>query len=136
MPRIRHGVLPRVRYRRGAIAVETAIVFPALVFLLLALIVGGMGVFRYQQTACLAREGARWACVHGSAWQQDTGQNSATQADITTNGVLPLAVGMDSQNLAVQVQWVNGATGQVVPWDSSTRAPTSQNASGNTVQNT
>jgi Flp pilus assembly protein TadG len=125
-----------MQQRRGAVAVETAIVFPALVFVLVALVVGGMGVFRYQQTACLAREGARYACVRGSAWQQDTGQTSPTQAQIRTSGVLPLAAGMNAQDVAVQVQWVNGATGEVVAWDSSSRAPTSQNASGNLVQNT
>jgi hypothetical protein len=112
-----------------------AIVFPVLVFLLLTLIVGGMGVFRYQQTACLAREAARWASVRGSGWQQDTGQTSPTQSDIQTNAVLPFAVGMDPQQLTVQVQWVSGANGQLVPWDSSTKAPTSQNADGNTVHN-
>jgi Flp pilus assembly protein TadG len=122
--------------RRGAVAIETAIVFPVLVFLLLALIAGGLGVFRYQQTACLAREAARWASVRGSGWQQDTGQTCPTQSDIQTNAVLPLAVGMDPQQLSVQVQWVNGATGQAVAWDNSTRAPTSQNGNGNTVSNT
>jgi Flp pilus assembly protein TadG len=131
------GAMPNHKRRRcGAVAVETAIVFPVLVFLLVLLIVGGMSVFRYQQTACLAREAARWASVHGSGWQQDTGQTSQTVADIRKNAVLPLAVGMDTQNLSVRVQWVNGATGQVVEWDSSSKAPTSQSSGGNTVANT
>jgi Flp pilus assembly protein TadG len=125
-----------LRNRNGAVAVETAIVFSVLVFLLVMLIVGGMGVFRYQQTACLAREAARWASVRGSGYQQDTGQNSPTEAEIRTNAVLPLAVGMQTNGLSVQVQWVNGATGQAVNWDSSSKAPTSKTTSGDTVANT
>ena len=44
--------------RRGAIALEAAIVMNVLFFLLLGVIVLGMGVFRYQQMVHLAHEGA------------------------------------------------------------------------------
>ena len=122
--------------RRGALAVEGAVVYPVMIFLLLLLVVGGMGVFRYQQVACLAREAARWSSVRGSNYQVDTGQTSPTQAQILQNAVLPLATGMDPQSLSIQVQWVNGVTGQVVDWDASNKAPTSQASDETTVSNT
>jgi hypothetical protein len=51
--------------RAAVTAVECAIVLPVTFFLLFALVVGGMGVFRYQEVATLAREGARYASTHG-----------------------------------------------------------------------
>src|SRR5436305_13843054 len=92
--------------RRGAMTVEAAIVYPVFLMLLLGLIVGGMGVFRYQQVACHAREAARYASVHGSSWQKATGQTSPTTADVRRDVVPPLAAGMDTDELAVQIQRV------------------------------
>ena len=44
------------RYRRrGAVAVEAAVVYPVLFLLLLGVIVGGMGVFRYQMANVLSK---------------------------------------------------------------------------------
>ena len=57
---------PPMMRRRAALAVETAIVLPVMVFLLLMLIVGGIGVFRYQQVACLARDEESWWARHES----------------------------------------------------------------------
>jgi Flp pilus assembly protein TadG len=117
------------------LTVEAAIVLPVMLFLLLLLISGGMGVFRYQQVACQAREAARWACVRGSKWQSATKKTSPTQQQILQNAVLPFAAGMDTSKLSIQVQWLNEATGMSVPWDSSSKAPTSVTASGQTVTN-
>ncbi|MHC5540093.1 TadE family protein, partial [Singulisphaera rosea] len=50
----------RARSRRGAVMAESAVVYSALMLLLLGMITVGLGVFRYQQVASLAREGARW----------------------------------------------------------------------------
>jgi Flp pilus assembly protein TadG len=127
---------PAPRPRRGALAAEAAVVYPVMIFLLLLLVVGGLGVFRYQQVAGLAREAARWASVRGGDYQKDTGQTSPTQDQIRQQAVLPLAAGMDPQNLSVQVQWVNGVTGQAVDWDASSKAPTTQTAGGDAVTNT
>src|SRR4051794_12193800 len=115
---------PPALRRRGALAVEAAVVYPVMIFLLLLLIVGGMGMFRYQQVAFLAREASRWAAVHGSAWQRETGASAATAARIRSDVVVPLAAAMDTSQLTVTVQFVNGATGQVQEWDDSGRAPT------------
>src|SRR5207248_6751306 len=81
--------------RRGAVTVETAIVLPVLCLLVFGLIVGGMGVSRYQLVAFLSREAARYAAVRGADWQRETGQASPTQQQITDTVVAPLAVSMD-----------------------------------------
>jgi hypothetical protein len=61
------------RKRRGATVVECAIIYPLTFVLLLGLVVGGLGVFRYQQVAALARKGARYASTHGAQYRKDAG---------------------------------------------------------------
>ena len=61
----------RTHPRPATAAVEAALVFPLVFFLLLALVVGAMGVFRYQEVATLAREAARYASTHGRQYRQD-----------------------------------------------------------------
>src|SRR2546428_9601810 len=95
--------------RAGAMAVEAAVVYPVLIVFLLLLIVGGMAVFRYQQVAGQAREAARWASVRGSDWQKATDQTCPTKADILQQAVVPLAAGMDTTKLSIQVLWLNQA---------------------------
>lgn len=91
--------------RRGATAVEFAVSCPIVFFLIFATIVGALGVFRYQQTAELAREGARWACVHGGQYAEETGKPAATAQDIYTNAIQPSATAMDLSKLSYQVSW-------------------------------
>ena len=91
--------------RRGATLVESAFVLSVLFFLLLAVVVGGYGVLRYQQLAMLAREGARYAAVHGGQYAQDTGNPAATADDIYKNAILPYAVNLDPANLHYSVSW-------------------------------
>lgn len=91
--------------RRGATAVEFAISCPIVFFLIFATIVGALGVFRYQQTAELAREAARWACVHGGQYEEETGNAAATAQDIYTNAIQPSAATMDLSKLSYQVTW-------------------------------
>jgi Flp pilus assembly protein TadG len=93
------------RHRRGTTAVEFAIAFPIVFFLLLATIVGGMGVFRYQQVAAVAREGARWACVHGGEYEQVTGNPAATPEDVFNKAILPVATMLRPENLSYSVTW-------------------------------
>jgi hypothetical protein len=76
------------------------------VFLLvLGLMVGAAGIFRYQQMAYLAREGARYAIVHGTQWAKDTGNTAAAPADIYNNAILPNAAGLDTTQLSYSVTW-------------------------------
>jgi Flp pilus assembly protein TadG len=125
----------RPQHRPGAVAVEAAVVYGVMFTLLLGLIVGGMGVFRYQQTAALAREAARYAAVHGTERQKETDQPPPTQQEIRQRAVEPMAVNLDLTQLGVRVEWVDAFSGQPVDWDSSGKATTSQNATGDVVSN-
>jgi Flp pilus assembly protein TadG len=91
--------------RRGTTTVELAITCPIAFFLIFATIVGGLGVFRYQQVASLAREGARWASVHGSDYALETGQPAATPEDVFNTAIQPLAVALDASQLTYSVTW-------------------------------
>jgi Flp pilus assembly protein TadG len=91
--------------RRGTHVVECAVVFPALFLLLLGLLIGGLGVFRYQEVASLAREGARYASVRGYKYQQVTGRAAATATDVYSNAIAPRAVILDPANLSYNVAW-------------------------------
>jgi Flp pilus assembly protein TadG len=116
-------------------AIETAVVLPVMLLLVLMLIVGGIGVFRYQQVALLAREGARWGSVRGTGWQMDTDQTPPTQQDILQNAVLPLAVGMDQSNITIVAELIDGETGSVTAWDSSRKNPLSLSKTNQGVTN-
>lgn len=101
---VRSNSSPRAAFS----ATESAVVLPLLFFLILAIVVGGYGVFRYQQIAMLAREGARYASVHGAQSEQDTGNTAATQNDVYTNAVAPYATNLDLSQLTCKVSWSNG----------------------------
>jgi Flp pilus assembly protein TadG len=85
--------------------VEAAIVLPILFLFILGLIVIGLGVFRFQQVAALAREGARYASVHGAQYAEESGSAAATPSDIYNNAILPQAVGLNPSNLSYSVTW-------------------------------
>jgi Flp pilus assembly protein TadG len=91
--------------RRGSVAMESVVTVPVLLLLLLAVLVGGYGVFRYQQIALLAREGARYASVHGGQYQQETGNPAATPQDVYNNAIVPYAVNLDLSQLSYTVSW-------------------------------
>src|SRR6516162_8818995 len=112
---------PRMPRRRGALILESAVVYPLLFVVLFGLIVGGLGVFRYQQVACQAREAARWTSVRGSNWPKRTGTACPTVAQITSAAVLPMSAGMDPQKLSVQVQLVDLVNGTTTDWDASNK---------------
>src|SRR3954451_16068419 len=91
--------------RRGTTAVECALVYPLVFMFCLGLVVGAMGVFRYQELASLARRGARYASVHGYQYSKDTGNPAATPADVYANAIDPYAVGLDKSQLGYSVTW-------------------------------
>jgi Flp pilus assembly protein TadG len=91
--------------RPAATVVELAVVAPILILILFGLIIGGLGVFRYHQIACLAREAARHACVHGLDYQRETGQPAATQDSIKQDVVLANAAGLTPSRLTCTVTW-------------------------------
>jgi len=104
--------------RQGASIVEFAIVAPATFLILLGLIVGGLGVFRYQEVAHLAREASRYASTHGGDYQLEgmpasTGVSSiAANADILAY-LAGKTVALDSTKLTVNTSW--SAPGTIVP---------------------
>src|SRR5438034_8528655 len=87
--------------RRGTTAVEAAIVYPVVLLLTLGLAIVGLGVFRYQQVAALAREGARYASVHGGQWAATNNSGTlTTKTNIYNNAILLHAAGLDTNQLA------------------------------------
>lgn len=95
----------RLQSRKGGTLIEFAIVAPLAFLLLLGLIVGGLGVARYQQIAYLAREASRYASVHGSQYAADTGHPAATSTMVYDSVIARKAVGLDLSRLTYSVTW-------------------------------
>jgi hypothetical protein len=97
------------RLRRAATVLECAVVLPVAFFLFIGLVVGTSGVFRYQEMATLAREGARYASTHGYQYRKDAGLSMGTaeiwRQDIYDNAVKPKIVGLDTSKLTVTASW-------------------------------
>jgi hypothetical protein len=97
--------------RRGAVLAEGAFVLAVLFVLLFTLIVGGLGVFRYQQVASIAREAARYASVHGGQYRYEFGLSPGTPTDWTndiyTNSITRTMVGLDPGRLRYAAAWTN-----------------------------
>ena len=98
------------RQRHGATAVETAVVSFIVFFLIFALVVGGMGIFRYQECAHLAREGSRFASTHGGQYHLDgmdakTGVPQIASSSDMQAYLLNKVVGLDPNFLTVSVSW-------------------------------
>jgi Flp pilus assembly protein TadG len=111
-------------HRRAAILVESALVYPVIILLTIGLIIVALGVYDYLQVSALAREGARWASVHGGQYQQDTGGAMATNATIKSNAITPKAIGLNSSQIKVSASWTNPS-----------QMPLYDDASGNVVNN-
>jgi len=95
----------RASARPGATSVEFAVVASTVLLLLIGLIVGALGVFRYQEIARLAREGARYAAVRGEAYARTTGRLAATPDDVYQKAIVPGAVILDPTKLSADVTW-------------------------------
>ena len=120
----------RGRGRRGATTVEAAFAFTVLFTCLFTLVVGGLGVFRYFQVDCLARESARYLSVRGKNYATDTKNPSPTEQQTFNQVVMPLAAGMNPKMLTVQVDWIDRRTDSATPWDSAPRSVVSYTSSG------
>ncbi len=104
--------------RRAASIIEFALIAPLAFFLLLGTFIGGMGVFRYQAVATMAREAARYASTHGGNYARDNNQAilngtlpNVTDQYIINNVVLPNALSMDQSkvNTAISFNTSSGA---------------------------
>ena len=87
---------PKTR-RRGMSAVEVRVVYPVAILLLMGTIIVGLGIFRYQQLQSLAREGARYASVHGPTYASESGQPMASTSTVLSQ-VEGLSVGLSGLN--------------------------------------
>jgi hypothetical protein len=115
-------LLSRRPRRRAAHLLETAFVFPVVLGLLAALVVGAMGVFRYQQVAYLAREASRFAATHAGQYQKENAAaiTAGTLPDVTgdyinKNVVQAKAVNLDLSQLQVAVNF--NMSGGSFGWD-------------------
>lgn len=91
--------------RKGVTVLECAIILPVFFLLVIGVMVGATGVFRYQEMAALAREGARWASVRGQAYQFYTNQPAATAKDVYEQVIRPKSVALDQKKLTYSVTW-------------------------------
>jgi Flp pilus assembly protein TadG len=91
--------------RRGTILIESALIYPVLFLLVMGIILLGIGVFRYQQVAHIAREASRWASCHGAKYAQETGNPAATPTDVYNNAIVPQAAGVGLESLSYSVTW-------------------------------
>jgi hypothetical protein len=80
--------------RRGVTTAECGVVYSLTMLLIVGTIVEAFGVFHYQQISLLAREGARWASVHGPTYQQENNQTAPTSQDVLNNVITPMMVGL------------------------------------------
>lgn len=101
--------------RPAASLLEYAVVAPMVFFILLALVVGGMAIFRYQEVSHLAREATRYASTHGGDYQREgiatrTGVAvMATDSDVQTY-VESKAVGLNPSKLTATITWSSPST--------------------------
>jgi Flp pilus assembly protein TadG len=91
--------------RRGAAMLEAAVVYPVTMLLLIGTVVLGIAVFRYEQVQSLAREGARYASVHGPTYASEQNASYATNATVLSYLENNFAVGMQSSDLSCTVTW-------------------------------
>ena len=93
------------KQRRGVAALEFAIAAPITFFLLLVIMIGSQGVFRYHQVAALAREASRWASVHSGQFEKETDIPAATPEDVFNTAILPAAMTLRPEHLSYEVTW-------------------------------
>src|SRR3954447_4123435 len=85
--------------RRGVTTAECGVVYSITLLLIMGTIIEGLGVFRYEQLSSLAREGARWASVHGPTYQQEKSTAAPTSQDVYNNAIAPNMIGLNPSQL-------------------------------------
>jgi hypothetical protein len=125
----------RARERRnGAAALECAVALPILLFLLFAIILGGMACHLSQQCTMLAHEIARKASVRGDEYQRVFDLDSPSAQKITDEVALEFGVNIDL-NFDIRIELVSGADGSASDWDAGAKEVLSINAKGVHVAN-
>src|SRR5262249_4784690 len=84
-----------------------AFIFPVIVFVLIALLVGSMGILRYQEVVLLSQEGARYASVHGANYRSEVagGRAPYTADEIYNAAIKPRLMCVDSDKVSYSVTW-------------------------------
>ena len=102
--------------------IEFAVVAPVFLLLVLGLLIGGLGIARYQEVAHLARLGARYASTHGAMYQREgtaeqTGVPAVASAGDLKSYLAGKAVLLDAERMQVSVSWTapSGFTPANVP---------------------
>jgi hypothetical protein len=98
-------VIRKQQRRSGTTVVECAMIYPVFFQIVIGLIVGALGIFRFQQVASLAREGARYASVHGFKYSQATGNAAATPQEVYDKIIKPKATALDVNAVTYSVVW-------------------------------
>ena len=96
--------------RRAASLVEVALISPAVFLLTVGMVVGAAAIYRYQEVAHLAREGARYTATHGGRYQEDglpatTGVPAITDDSSLTSYLAQQTISLDPNYLTVHVTW-------------------------------
>jgi Flp pilus assembly protein TadG len=96
--------------RRGATIVESAAVYSITMLLMIGAMVGGLGIFRYQEVAELAREGARFASTHGGqynadGWPATTGVSAISSSSDMQTYLSSQTLVLDASKLTVTASW-------------------------------
>jgi hypothetical protein len=98
--------------RPGTYVVECAIVYPVTFFLILSIIFGSAGVFRYQEMASLAREAARYGSTHGAQYRKDAGLSVGTAGSSEeSDSTAPVDYTKSPYNTS---PWSSGGTGMIL----------------------
>jgi Flp pilus assembly protein TadG len=95
----------RANLRGGATTVECAFVYPVTFLFVIGLMVGAMGMFRYQEMATLSREAARYASVHGTEYARTAKTTAPTPDEIYAATVTKMAVGLDLSKLSYSITY-------------------------------
>lgn len=98
-------MIRRTRRRKGAAALEFAVVAPIMILSVIAFLVLGLAVSDYQRIATAARDAARWASVRGMEYQRQTGNLAATATDVYDKAIVPTLAGMDMSRVTYSVTW-------------------------------
>lgn len=108
------------RRRYAVTLVECALVYPAVFVLFIGLLVGGMGVYRYQEVASLARRAARFASTHAGKYAKENA-NAATvnKSYIITNVINAHAVSIDTSKVQTQIS-ITTSSG-TYDWDNTSK---------------
>ena len=108
---------PHATNRRGAAAVETAIIALLFLTLVLGMLELSIAVFRYNVVSQGARQAARLAIVRGELappnlveWGPTPFTGGANSGDPITETIKPYLTGLDLDNTTITIEWIDGST--------------------------